>query len=116
MPKEFGPDPHLVAACGLYCGACPSYLHGKCPGCAGNAKATWCGVRNCSLDEEIDTCAQCKKYDDPKKCDRFHNFISRIIGFFLNSNRAACIARIKEIGREAYAKEMAEKKQQTLPR
>ena len=115
MVKEFKAHGYLVAACGLYCGCCDKFLHGKCPGCGGNSKATWCGVRNCCLDEEIDNCACCKKVTDPLQCARFNNFFSRIAAWFLNSNRAACIARIKQIGREAFAAEMHEQKKRTLP-
>jgi hypothetical protein len=46
----------------------------------------------------------------------YHNFVSRIFGFVFRSNRPACIARIREVGRETFAKEMAEGRRQSLPR
>jgi len=112
--KEIVADKNLVAKCGLYCGACGSYLRGKCPGCAENVKATWCGIRSCCLENKYSSCADCKTYQEVRDCNKFHNFISRIIGFFLRSDRRACILRIREKGCEEYAREMAEKKAQTI--
>ena len=110
---ESGP----VAACGLYCGACPSFRKKRCPGCAENIKATWCAVRRCCLDAKRATCVECPDYsDDPRRCTKFNHWISRLIGWVLNSDRARCIARIREVGREAYAKEMEETNRCTLPR
>lgn len=112
--KQIVADRNLVAACGLYCGSCGSYLREKCPGCAKNDGATWCAVRKCCAENAYATCAECRKFPEVRDCGKFHNFISRIIGFFLRSNRRACIMRIREIGCEAYASEMAEKKAQTI--
>lgn len=39
--KEIEADKNLIAACGLYCGACRKYLSAKCYGCHNNEKATW---------------------------------------------------------------------------
>jgi hypothetical protein len=38
------------------------------------------------------------------------------MGMIFNSDRQGCIDRIKEIGPDAYAAEMTEKKQRTLKR
>lgn len=51
---------HNVAYCGLYCGACKSQLKGKCPGCYGNEKATWCEIRKCCNEHGYATCADCQ--------------------------------------------------------
>ena len=107
-------DPKLVAACGLYCGACGKYKKGACPGCAKNEKAAWCTVRSCCLQKVIATCADCQEFSDPKDCKKFNNFFSKIIGFLLRSDRKACICRIREIGLEKYAAEMSEKNAQTI--
>ena len=58
MP-EIKVDPTLVARCGLYCGACRSYLRGKCKGCSQNVKASWCAIRSCCGERNIATCAEC---------------------------------------------------------
>ena len=39
-----------IAACGLFCGACPQKSRGKCPGCRDYEKAVWCKVRKCCLE------------------------------------------------------------------
>ena len=114
--KEIVADSNLVAHCGLYCGACGAYLRGRCPGCHENEKASWCKIRICCRDNDYATCADCGAYADPKSCSAFHNFLSRIIGFVLRSDRGKCIARIGEIGVGAFAEEMAEKRRQSLPR
>ncbi len=113
---ELTPDVTLVAACGLYCGACRAHLHGRCPGCRDNAKATWCKIRTCTLERGYSSCAECADHPDPKTCAKFDNFVSRVIGFVLRSNRAACIAHIRELGLEGYAGRMARDRRQTIRR
>jgi len=106
--------PELVARCGLYCGACRSYLNGKCKGCEQNAKASWCKVRSCCNERLIKTCAECADFPNPRDCGKYDNFLSRIVGFVLRSDRAACIAQIKQVGLEGHARIMAEKRIQTI--
>jgi hypothetical protein len=109
-------DPKLVAYCGLYCGACGRYHKGRCPGCAENAKATWCKVRTCCQEHTYGSCADCQQYANAMDCRKFDNFVARVFGFIFRSNRGACIARIKEIGAEAFAQEMAEQRLQSIRR
>ena len=109
-------DADLVAHCGLYCGACRGYLKDKCPGCRDNEKARWCKVRTCCRAKDYATCADCEEYADPHECKKFHNFISRIVGFVLSSDRRACIYRIRDVGAEEFAREMAESERQTIHR
>ena len=109
-------DPKLVAYCGLYCGACRKYLKGKCPGCAGNEKASWCKIRVCCLENNYASCADCEQFDDVADCRMFNNFMAKLFGFIFRSNRPACVARIKEIGIEQYAEEMAQKRAQSIKR
>jgi hypothetical protein len=40
--------------------------------------------------------------------------LGRVIGYCLGSDRAACIARIREIGVDAFAQEMHTTKRQTI--
>ena len=100
-------NPKLVAFCGLYCGACKKYLNKKCPGCAGNEKASWCKVRSCNMDHNYKSCAECTEFKNVMDCGKYNNFIARVVGFVLRSDRAACVKRIKEIGLEAFAGEIA---------
>lgn len=107
----------LVAYCGLYCGECRSYKSGEkwncC--CATNEGASkWCGIRRCCKENGYKTCAECTKYADPVECPTYHTLIGRVIGYCFGSDRAACIRRIKEIGLEAFADEMTEKKAMTI--
>ena len=106
----------LVAHCGLYCGACKSYLNGKCTGCHENSKAAWCKVRSCCISAQIMTCADYAEFTDPKACTKFNNFMAKLFGFVFNSDRAACIAQIKQVGRDGHAKIMAEQARHSIKR
>jgi hypothetical protein len=114
--KQLVPDPQLVAYCGLYCGACRSYLRERCPGCHLNVKAGWCKVRSCCAEHGYSSCAACKEHADPDECRRFNNTFAKLMGFALNSNRKACIEKIRSVGLAPYAALMAEQRRQTLPR
>jgi hypothetical protein len=46
----------------------------------------------------------------------FNNFISKIFSVIFRSDRAACIAQIKEIGIQGHAEKMAERKHQSIKR
>lgn len=113
--KEIIADKNLIAACGLYCGACRAFLTGKCPGCKDNAKATWCKVRQCCMENKFQSCADCNMVE-LKDCKKYSNFISKIMAYVFNSDRPACIARIKEIGYDGFAAEMADSKKQSIKR
>jgi hypothetical protein len=115
MP-DLQPNPNLVARCGLYCGACKSYLTDRCKGCRENAKATWCKLRKCCAENGFATCASCASYANPKDCKLFNNLISKLFGLIFNSARAACIAQIKRCGIEGHAIIMAENKTPSLRR
>lgn len=113
--KEIVADKNLVAFCGLYCGACRSYLSGKCPGCKENIKATWCKVRSCCLENNFSSCADCTVLP-LKDCRKHNSFISKIFGLVFNSDRAACIEQIKVIGYDGFALEMTNTRRQTIRR
>jgi len=108
-------NPDLVACCGLYCGACGAYLKEKCEGCRKSLKNGWCGVKKCANEKGIATCADCQAFPHPMDCGKFNSFISRVIGRLFNSNRAACVGEIKQLGLKVYAAKMAEQKRQTIP-
>ena len=107
---------NLVAFCGLYCGECGQYKRGKCPGCAENENAGWCQIRACCQEHSLETCAACAEFADVRDCRKFDNFMSRIFGVIFRSDRPANIARIKAIGVEAYASEMATRGRQSIRR
>ena len=107
-------DKSLVAYCGLYCGSCKKYLTEKCPGCHQNDKATWCKIRSCCMERGYASCADCTEFSDPMACKKFNNFISKIFAMIFKSDRAACIAKIRETGYEGFAAFMAENKLQSI--
>ncbi|WHH60803.1 DUF3795 domain-containing protein [Petroclostridium sp. X23] len=108
-------DESLIAYCGLYCGECKVYLKGKCKGCKENIKADkWCKVKKCCEDNSYKNCADCKTYNNSTDCKMLNNFIAKIFSLMFGSNRNACIKKIKEIGNQAYAKEMTVKKSMTI--
>jgi hypothetical protein len=109
-------DPNLVAYCGLYCGACRSYLKGRCPGCHANTKATWCKIRTCCTEHAYASCADCKEHADARDCAHFKHPIARVMSLFFNSNRPAGVRKIRELGVEGFAAYMAERNIMTLPR
>ena len=114
--REIKPDPTLIAYCGLFCGACGSYLKERCPGCSGNDKASWCKIRVCCKGKNITTCAECVEFPDAMACKKFNNFMSKIFALIFKSDRAACIRHIREVGREKYARKMADLKSQSIKR
>ena len=114
--KDITCNPDAIAFCGLYCGACKKYRTDKCPGCAGNDKASWCKIRSCCMEHGYRSCADCTEFADVSECKKFDNFMARIFGLLFNSNRVKCIAVIKADGYEAYAKKMTDDKRQSMPR
>jgi hypothetical protein len=66
------------------------------------------------MANDYTSCADCREFSDPKQCGKFHNFISRIIGFFLRSDRSACIRQIKEKGLQGHADIMTKEQKQTI--
>ncbi len=71
-------QPSLVAACGIYCGACPALITSlkarthsdiKCLGCWSPKKpssyAPKCAVRTCAKLKKIQSCGECPSYPCP---------------------------------------------------
>lgn len=110
---EYQANRILIAACGLYCGTCRAFAKGKCPGCRDNQKAEkWCKLRSCVQGHGYISCAECAEYGSGadkglKECAKFNNFMGKVFGFIFRSDRFGCIDRIREIGPDAFASEMA---------
>lgn len=104
-----------VAYCGLYCGACKSLKKGKCPGCYGNEKASWCAIRECCRENGYTTCADCRLMP-LRECKKYNNFIAGVIGFISRTDRSKCIDRIKAVGVEAFAGEMRSRGKMSFPK
>lgn len=110
--KSIEAKKELIAACGLYCGACRKYLLGKCPGCHKNQNVTWCKIRSCVQSQSYNSCAECTKY--VTECKIYSNLIGKIFAFIFKSDRPACIQYIREHGEQAFAEEMTRRKCQTM--
>ncbi len=104
----------LVAYCGLYCGQCKKFLKDKCPGCKENEKASWCKTRNCCIEKEFASCADCSGVKELAECKKLNNFISKIFGFIFKSDRLACLNMIKKKGYNDFAEYMKGNNQMTI--
>ena len=92
----------MVAYCGLFCGACGSFRRGRCAGCLDGGGFSSCKVRICVKDKDYRTCADCDEYLD---CKLLNNFIARIFGLVMRSNRIGNLTAIKRDGIEKWAGE-----------
>ena len=69
------------------------------------------------MEKHCGSCADCGIYPDPGKgCRKLNNPIAWVFSLIFDSNRAACLRRIRAVGRANYAKEMADLGRQSLPR
>ena len=62
------------------------------------------------------TCAECADFPEPSDCRKYDNFIARLFGWVFRSNRRAGVLRIRQVGREQFADEMAAAGRHSLPR
>ena len=116
--NEINVDQKLVSRCGYYCGACKAYLKEKCQGCGTNQNffARHCKVKKCCGDNSIQTCAECKDFEDVALCKKLNSNFIKFFGVLVGYDRSKNIKSIQEIGCQAFAKQMAEKKAMWLPR
>ena len=116
MKKEIIKDVNLIAACGLYCGSCGKLKRGKCPGCKENEKASWCKIRLCCIEKEINNCSYCIEFSNPKECTKYNNFIARAIEYVFITDRSLCIESLKEDGEEKFVQLMSDKGWVSMPK
>jgi hypothetical protein len=97
----------IIAHCGIVCSKCGAFLKGKCKGCH-SAKPMFknCPIKKCNLENELVTCADCQEFQDLKRCKKLNSFISKIFGLLFRSNRIGNLVRIREIGLDAYKKQV----------
>jgi hypothetical protein len=104
---------NLVAYCGLYCGACPIYLKGKCKSCKDpNSDVHYksCKVRPCCTKNEYSTCAECNKYQSIDYCKDYNPLFLRFSQFLTQTSRKKGIEKIKNDGAKAFLEFMANRK------
>lgn len=83
---SFAENSMIVAACGLYCGACRKHIQGNCPGCSGNEKAQWCKIRACCREHVYRSCADCPG-ETYTTCKKFNNLIGKVFALLFRSAR-----------------------------
>lgn len=108
--KEVIADQELISYCGLYCGACKSYLKEKCPGCRIDGKYKKCKMKPCCIENNYQSCADCKEFVNVMDCTKYTNKLWNIMEFLFQTKRSACIDYIRKEGYESFANHMAEKK------
>jgi hypothetical protein len=52
----------LIGRCGFYCGSCPDYVQGDCPGCRDAHQAGDCFTFDCVGSKQIDFCGLCEEF------------------------------------------------------
>lgn len=97
----------LIAYCGIYCGACPSFTSDKCEGCRSNSaksaiKFKKCQVKPCCVENGFFTCADCDKYVSVKECKKYNPLLLRIASKLEGSDRSKAIEMIKTKGRAEF--------------
>ena len=105
--KEINKDENLIAHCGLYCGACPSFKSGKCEGCRGTSSKCavlykQCKVRPCCAGNGFFTCADCTIYASTKECKKYNPLLLKIASWVESSDRSKAIEMIKTKGRAEF--------------
>jgi hypothetical protein len=66
------------------------------------------------MEHDYSSCADCGEFENPGECSKYNNIVSKIIGFFLGSDRAACVMQIKKMGIQGHADTMTREKKQTI--
>lgn len=66
------------------------------------------------MEHGFSSCADCRDFTDPMQCGKFNNFISKVVGFVLRSDRAACIRQIGRLGLKGHADLMTSQQKQTI--
>ena len=109
----------LIAHCGFYCGACPTYLSGKCEGCRGDSPkcavgVKKCQVKQCCVENKFFTCADCTEFESTKHCKKYNPLSIRLGQWISSTSRRKAIEMICERGCAGFITYMAEKEWVTV--
>ena len=112
--EQMTDNEQLIAYCGIYCKACPSFTSGKCEGCRGNSTKCAvvykkCQVRPCCIENGFFTCADCTKYESTKGCKKYNPLSIRFGEWISSTSRRKGIEMIKEKGEAEFAAFMENK-------
>ena len=112
--KEMNRDENLIAHCGIYCGACPTFSSGKCIGCRGNSPKSAvmfkkCKVKPCCADNGFFTCADCTIYASTKECKKYNPLLLKFASWIESSDRSKSIEMIQTKGTTEFLAYMKEK-------
>lgn len=103
--KGFTRTETRFSLCGLNCALCPMHLGGYCPGCGGGAGNQSCAMARCSLEHGgVQFCWECPEYP----CPRYEGFDDGD-SFVPHRSRQQDIAKVRELGLEAYLAQLEEK-------
>lgn len=61
LPEQ-GLSPALLGRCGFYCGVCPTYVSGGCPGCGAAHVPGDCFTRDCTGKQGLSHCTLCSRF------------------------------------------------------
>jgi hypothetical protein len=68
------------------------------------------------FDRGFASCAECHDFARPQDCKKLDNPIARVFGLLFNSDRAASLLKLRELGPTEYASFMAQRRRVALPR
>lgn len=92
----------LGSYCGVYCGKCPKYINGQCPGCKA-ATGKECKTRSCGEAKGVKNCTECPGFPCPKTKELHDGKSAK------GAMAAANCKVIKEIGYDKWLEEQANK-------
>ena len=117
--EQITANENLISHCGFYCGACPTYLSGKCEGCRGNSPKCAVGMKNCKVkqccaENGFFTCADCTKFAATKSCKEYNPLFIRFGEWVSSTSRGKAIEMIREKGLTEFLSYMTEKNWVTI--
>lgn len=103
--KDFNRENLSFSLCGLNCELCSMRLGGHCPGCGGGDGNQSCAIARCSLQhDKVEYCFLCSQYP----CQKYKG-VEEYDSFITHQRQLRDIARMQEVGEEAYNKEQTRK-------
>ena len=105
---------NFIAHCGFYCGACPTYLSGKCEGCRGDSPKCAvgmkkCKVKQCCVENGFFSCADCTKFTTTQDCEKYNPLSIKFGEWISNTSRKKAIEMIKAKGQAEFLAYMVDK-------